>query len=101
MVLCRECYDGADDGCREHSEGKTAEAAVERWNDEQAERLEETVAPCAYCGEEAPELSVGSDLSYVHCCGCGADGPIRGDDGQPLATRQAVDAWNSVHRGKS
>lgn len=55
-------------------------------------RLEHSMA-CPFCGSR--HLSMSRLGHYVHCEGCGADGPERLERDRDDRWRMAVVAWNS------
>ena len=61
--------------------------------------VEKPLKPCPFCGaQRAVELWSDFDaghVAYIHCEGCGADGPsIYGEHGADVATQRARWAWN-------
>jgi hypothetical protein len=51
------------------------------------------VRPCPFCG--SPVLELSRMRNYVHCVGCGADGPETSDLKHPNLMQISICKWNN------
>lgn len=61
--------------------------------------MTEKLSPCPFCNEPK-RLEIKGDRAarWVHCYGCGADGPKGHIGSEDLLTRTAVVKWNAPVR---